>query len=82
MLAFSYVVAATLSGGPGGLLTAAILTVGPLLFIWFGDELGQALAWESGPRGLRSGRLAGAAVQGGGWLLLAAEVVGFVANRP
>jgi hypothetical protein len=81
LVALSYVVAATVSGGFGGLVVALLLTVGPLLFIWWGAELGNALGWDGGPKGLRSGRLAALAIQGGGWVLLLAEVAGFILNR-
>ena len=82
MLAGSYVAASAASGGPGGFIVASILAVGPLIFIWWGAEVGQALGWEGGPRGFRSGRVAGVVIQAGGWLLLAVEVVGLVVHRP
>ncbi len=80
LLALSYVVSATFHGGVGALCVAALMAVGPLIFIAFGAQAGEALS-ES-PESTRSRRFTiGTAIQLAGWALLVAAVGGYWAVR-
>lgn len=69
-----YVVLTTALGGADALLVAILLSGGAILFIWFGPEVGEAIALSPEP-GRRT--TAGLVLQAGGWLLLVGLVAGF-----
>ena len=70
-------VGAALQGGAGALLFAPILAGIPVIFVWYAEELGSALAWSAeGP----GNWLPGAALRVLGWALLLALLGGFLWN--
>ena len=77
LLTLGYTVGAALEGGAGALLFAPILAGIPIVFIWYGEEVGSALAWS--PEG-HGNWLPGVVIRVLGWALLLALLAGFLWN--